>query len=40
MVIIIVNTIGPNLEIVLNMNNCPLAELTDKIIQSVKNSGY
>lgn len=40
MVIIIVKTIGPNFEIVLNMNNCPQAELTDKTIQSVKNTGY
>lgn len=40
MVIIMVKTIGPKFEIVLNMNNCPHAELTDKITQSVKNSGY
>jgi len=40
MVIIIVKTIGPNLEIVLNMNSCPHAELTDNVTQSVKNSGY
>lgn len=39
MVIIIVKTIGPNLEIVLKMNSCPQAELTDKTRQSVKNSG-
>lgn len=35
-----VKTIGPNLEIVLKINNCPHAELTDKITQSVTNSGY
>lgn len=40
MVIIMVKTIGPKLEIVLNMKNCPHAELTDRITQSVKNSGY
>lgn len=37
---IIVKTIGPNLEIVLNINSCPHAELADKTKQSVKNSGY
>lgn len=40
MVIIIAKTSGPNLEIVWVMNSCPQVELTDKTIQSVKNSGY